>query len=170
MRIGRPSRLARCQGVCVFYFIIIFFYFTILYWFCHTSTCIHHGCTCVPHPEPSSQLPPHTIPLGHPSAPPPSFLYPALNLDWRFVSYESALCIKWPKYWCFSFNISPSNEHPGLMSFRMDWLDLLMVQGTLKSLFQHHSSKTSILQCLAFFIVQLLGFPGGSEFKSICLQ
>ena len=64
-----------------------FFYFTILYWFCHTSTCICHGCTRVPHPEPPSHLPPHTIPLGHPSAPAPSFLYPASNLDWRFVSY-----------------------------------------------------------------------------------
>ena len=68
-------------------FIIIIFYFTILYWFCHTSTCIHHRCTRVPHPESTSHLPPHTIPLGHPSAPAPSFLYPASNLDWRFVSY-----------------------------------------------------------------------------------
>ena len=65
----------------------IFFYFTILYWFCHTSTCIRHGCTRVPHPEPPSHLPPHTIPLGHPSAPAPSILYPASNLDWRFVSH-----------------------------------------------------------------------------------
>ena len=68
-------------------FIYLFFYFTILYWFCHTSTCICHGCTRVPHPEPPYQLPPHTIPLGHPSAPAPSILYPASNLDWRFVSY-----------------------------------------------------------------------------------
>ena len=67
--------------------LLLFFYFTILYWFCHTSTCIHHGCTRVPHPEIPSHLPPHTIPLGHPSAPAPSFLYPALNLDWRFISY-----------------------------------------------------------------------------------
>ena len=66
---------------------IYFFYFTILYWFCHTSTWIHHGCTRVPHPEPTSHLPPHTIPLGHPGAPAPSILYPASNLDWRFVSY-----------------------------------------------------------------------------------
>ena len=65
----------------------IIFYFTILYWFCHTSTCIRHGCTRVPHPEHPSHLPPHTIPLGHPSAPAPSFLYPASNLDWRFISY-----------------------------------------------------------------------------------
>ena len=68
---------------------------------------------------------------------------------------ESALHIRWPKYWSFSFNINPSNEHSGLISFRMDWLDLLAVQGTLKSLLQHHSSKASILQCSAFFIVQL---------------
>ena len=69
----------------------------------------------------------------------------------RVFSNESALCVKWPKYWNFSFNISPSNEYPGLISFRMDWLDLLAVQGTLKSLLQHHSSKESILQCSAFF-------------------
>ena len=68
---------------------------------------------------------------------------------WVFPN-ESALCIRWPKYWSFSFNISPSNEHRGLMSFRMDWLDLLAVQGTIKSLLQHHSSKASILRCSAF--------------------
>ena len=73
----------------------------------------------------------------------------------RVFSKESALHIRWPKYWRFSFNISPSNEHPGLISFRMDWLDLLGVQGTLKSLLQHHSSKALILWCSAFFIVQL---------------
>ena len=73
----------------------------------------------------------------------------------RVFSNESALCIRWPKYWSLSFNISPSNEHPGLISFRMDWLDLLAVQGTLKSLLQHHSSKASILQHSAFFTVQL---------------
>ena len=73
----------------------------------------------------------------------------------RVFSNESALCIRWPKYWSFSFNISPSNEYSGLITFWMDWLDVLAVQGTLKSLLQH-SSKTSILQCSAFFIVQLL--------------
>ena len=75
---------------CFLYFVyllLLFFYFTILYWFCYASTWIHHGCTRVPNPEPPSQLPPHIIPLGHPSAPAPSFLYPASNLDWRFVSY-----------------------------------------------------------------------------------
>ena len=76
-----------CKSYVLLFIIIIIFYFTILYWFCHTSTCILHGCTCVPHPEPRSHLPPHTIPLGHSSAPAPSFLYPALNLYWRFVSY-----------------------------------------------------------------------------------
>jgi len=78
---------------------------------------------------------------------PPS-IFPSI----RVFSKESVLCITWPRYWSFSFNISPSNEHPGLISLRMDWLDLLAVQGTLKSLLQHHSSKASILQCLAFFI------------------
>ena len=82
------------------------------------------------------------------------FLLPSI-FPIRVFSNESALCIGWPKYWSFSFNISPSNEHPGLISFRMDWCDLLAVQGTLKSLLQHHSSKALIIQCSAFFIVQL---------------
>ena len=82
-------------------------------------------------------------------------LQPSVFPSIRVLSNESVLCIRWPKYWSFSFNISSSNEHPGLISFRMDWLDLLAVQGTLKSLLQHHSSKASILQCSAFFIVQL---------------
>ena len=69
------------------FYLFIYFYFTILYWFCHTSTCICHRCTCVPHPEPPSHLPPHTIPLVHRSTPAPRFLYPALNLDWWFISY-----------------------------------------------------------------------------------
>ena len=83
------------------------------------------------------------------------FLPPSLP-SIRVFSNESTLCMRWPKYWSFSFSISPSNEHPGLVSFRMDWLDLLAVQGTLKSLLQHHSSKASILQRSAFFTVQLL--------------
>ena len=82
-------------------------------------------------------------------------LLPSIFPSIRVFSNKSALPIRWPKYWSFSFNISPSNEHPGLISFRMDWLDLLAVQGTLKSLLQHHSSKGSILQRSAFFIVQL---------------
>ena len=79
----------------------------------------------------------------------------SFQISIRVFSNESALRIRWPKYWSFSFNISPSNEHPGLISFRMDWLDLLAVQGTPKSLLQHHSSKASILRCSAFFTVQL---------------
>ena len=85
----------------------------------------------------------------------PLLLLPSIFHSIRVFSNESALHIRWPKYWSFSFNISPSNEHPGLICFRMDWLDLLAVQGTLKSLLQHHSSKASILWCSAFFIVQL---------------
>ena len=85
----------------------------------------------------------------------PLLLSPSIFPSIRVFSKESVLHIKWPKYWSFSFNISPSNEHPGLISFRMDWLDLLAVQGTLNSLLQHHSPKASILRCSAFFIVQL---------------
>ena len=85
----------------------------------------------------------------------PLLLLPSIFPSIRVFSSESAIHIRWPKYWSFSFNISPTNEHPGLISFRMDWLDLLAVQGTLKSLLQHHSSKASILQHSAFFIIQL---------------
>ena len=83
----------------------------------------------------------------------PLLLLPSIFPSIRVFSNESALCIRWPKYWSFSFNISPSSKHSGLISFRMDWLDLLAVQGTLKSLLQHHSSKASILLHSAFFIV-----------------
>ena len=85
----------------------------------------------------------------------PLLLLPSVFPNIRVLSNESVLHIRWPKYWSFSFNISPSNEYPGLVSFRLDWLDLLAVQGTLKSLVQHHSSKASILRRSAFFIVQL---------------
>ena len=85
----------------------------------------------------------------------PLLLPPSIFPSIRVFSNESALHIRWPKYWSFSYSISPTNEHPGLISFRMDWLDLLAVQGTLKSLLQHHSSKASVLQCSAFSIVQL---------------
>ena len=85
----------------------------------------------------------------------PLLLLPSIFPRIRVFSNESLLCIRWPKYWRFSFNISPSNEYSGLISFRMHWLDLLAVQGTFKSLLQHHSSKASILQCSAVFIVQL---------------
>ena len=101
--------------------------------------------------------------LCHPLLLPPS-IFPSI----RVFSSESALHIRWPKYWSFSFSISPSNEHPGLISFRMDWLDLLAVQGTLKSLLQHHSSKTSILWQSALFIVQL-SHPYMTPGKTIAL-
>ena len=85
----------------------------------------------------------------------PLLLLPPIPPSIRVFSNESTLCMRWPKYWSFSFRIIPSKEHPGLISFRMDWLDLLAVQGILRSLLQLHSSKASILQCSAFFIVQL---------------
>ncbi|CAN0568399.1 unnamed protein product [Rangifer tarandus platyrhynchus] len=85
----------------------------------------------------------------------PLLLLPSIFPSIRVFSNESTLHMRWPKYWSFSFSINPSNEHPGLISFRVDWLDLLAVQGTLKSLLQHHSSKASILRCSAFFTVQL---------------
>ena len=85
----------------------------------------------------------------------PLLLPPSIFTSIRVFSNESVLGIRWPKYWSFSFRISPSNEYSGLISFRMDWVDLLAVQGTLKSLLQHHSSKAPVLRCSAFFIVQL---------------
>ena len=109
---------------------------------------------------PSRSLPKHmsielVMPSNHLILCCPLLLLPSIFSSIRVFSDESALRIRWSKYWSFSFNISPSNEHQGLISFRMDWLDLHAVQGTLKSLLQHHSPKASILQCSAFFIVQL---------------
>ena len=98
----------------------------------------------------------------------PLLLLPSIFPSIRVSSNESVLPIRWPKYWSFSFSISPSNEHPGLIYFRMDWLYLLAVQGTLKSLLQHHSSKASILWCSAFFIVQL-SHPYMTTGKTIAL-
>ena len=95
------------------------------------------------------------IPSNHLILCHPLLLLPSICPRIRVFSNESALHIRWPKYWSFSFNISPSNEHQGLISFRMNWLDLLAVQGTLKSLLQHHSSKASILRRSAFFVFQL---------------
>ena len=95
------------------------------------------------------------IPSSHLILCRPLLLLPPILPSIRVFSNKSTLCKRWPKYWSFSFSISPSNEPPGLISFRMDWLDLLAVQGTLKSLLQHHSSKASILQCSAYFTVQL---------------
>ena len=101
--------------------------------------------------------------LCHPLLLPPS-IFPSI----RVFSNESVLCIRWPKNWSFSFSISPSNEYSGLISFRMDWLDLFAVQGTLKSLLQHHSSKAAILQCPVFFLVQL-SHPYMTTGKTIAL-
>ena len=98
----------------------------------------------------------------------PLLLPPSIFPSIRVFSNESVLHIRWPKYWSFSFSISPSNEHPGLISFRMDWLDLLAVQGTLKSLLHHHSSKASVLQRSAFFTVQL-SHPYMTTGKTIAL-
>ena len=110
--------------------------------------------------HPSSRL----MPSSHLILCRPFLLLPPIPPSIRVFSNESTLCMRWPKYWSFSLTISPSNEHPGLISFRMDWLDLLAVQGTLKSLLQHHSSKASILRRLAFFTVQLL------LSESFCIQ
>ena len=98
----------------------------------------------------------------------PLLLLPSILPSIRVFSKESVLCIRWPEYWSFSFSISPSNEHSGLISFRMDWLDLLAIQGTLKSLLQHHNSKASILWHSAFFIVQL-SHPSMTTGKTIAL-
>ena len=108
-------------------------------------------------------MPSNQFILCHPLLLPPS-IFPNI----RIFSNESVLCIRWPKYWSFSFSISPSNEYSGLISFRMDWLDILAVQGTLKSLLQHHSSKASVLRCSAFFIVQL-SHPYMTTEKTIAL-
>ena len=117
-----------------------------------TQTHVHQVCDAI---QPSHPWSPPS-----PSAPNSS--------QHRVFSSDSTLHMRWPKYWSFSFNISPSNEHPGLISFGMDWLDLLAVQGTLKSLLQHHSSKPSILQCSAFFTVQL-SHPYMTTGKTIAL-
>ena len=109
-----------------------------------------------------SVMPSNHLILCHP------LLLPSIFHSIRVFSKESALHIKWPKYWSFSFTISPSSKHPGVISFRMDWLDLLAVQGTLKSLLQHHSSKASILRWSAFFIVQL-SHPYMTTVKTITL-
>ena len=108
------------------------------------------------------------MPSSHLSLCRPFLLLPPIPPSIRVFSHNSALCIRWPNYWTFSFSIIPSNEHPGLISFRMDWLDLLAVLGTLNSLLQHHSSKASILLCSAFFTVQL-SHPHMTTGKTITL-
>ena len=116
----------------------------------------------------SNSCPELVMPSNHLILCHPLLLLPSIFPSIRVFSSELALHIRWPKYWSFSFSISPSNEHSGLISFRMDWLDLLAVQGTLKSLLQHHSSKASILQCSAFFTVQL-SHPYVTTGKTIAL-
>ena len=108
------------------------------------------------------------MPSNYPILRYPLLLLPSIFPNIKVFSNESALHIRWRKYWSFSFNISSSSEHPGLISFRMDWLDFLAVQGTLKSLLQYHSSKASILQCSVFFIVQL-SHPYMTTGKTIAL-
>ena len=108
------------------------------------------------------------IPSSHLILCRPRLLLPSIFPSIRVFSNESSLHIRWPKYWSLSLNVSPSNEHPGLISFRMDWLDLLAVQGTLKSLLQHYGSKASILRCLTFFTVQL-SHPYVTTGKTIAL-
>ena len=125
---------------------------------------VHHQLPESPKPMSiESVMPSNHLILCHPLLLPPS-IFPSI----RVFSNESALGIRCPKYWSFSFNISPSNEHPGLISFRMDWLDLLAVQGTLKSLLQHHNSKPSILWHSVFFTVQL-SHPYMTAGKTIAL-
>ena len=126
-----------------------------------------------PCPSPTPGVYPNSCPLisdaiqpSHPQS--PLLLLPSIFPSIRVISNESVLPIRWPKYWSFSFNISPSKEHPGLISFRMDWLDLLAVQGTLRSLLQHHSSEASVLRHSAFFIV-LLSHPYITTGKTIAL-
>ena len=131
----------------------------------------HH--TRPPCPSPTLGVHPNLCPLSrwcHPPSHPlvSPLLLPSIFPSIRVFSNESTLYIRWPKHWCFSFNISPSSEHPGLISFRMDWLDLLAVQGTLKSLRQHHSSKASNFLHSAFFIVQL-SHPYMTTGKTIAL-
>ena len=125
---------------------------------------VHHQLQSLPKlMSIESMMPSNHLILCH-----PLLLLPSIFPSIRVFSNESALRTRWPKDWSFSFNISPSSEHPGLISFRMDWLDLLAVQGILKSLVQHHSSKASILQCSVFFTVQL-SHPYMTTQKTIAL-
>ena len=116
---------------------------------CHASLSIINSRSLPKLMSIESEMPSNHLILSR-----PLLLLPSIFPNIRVFSNESALCIRWPRYWSFTFNISPSNEYPGLISSRMDWLDLLAVQGTLKSLLQHHSSKASIFRCSAFFIVR----------------
>ena len=124
---------------------------------CDPMNCSTPGLLSITNSQSSPKLTPTELvmPSSHLILCHPLLLLLSIPPSIRVFSNESTLRMKWPKYWSFSFSISPSNEHPGLISFKMDWLDLLAVQGTLNSLLQHHSSKTSVLRCSAFFVVQL---------------
>ena len=130
---------------------------------CHTSLSITNSQSLLKLMSIESLIPSNHLILCR-----PLLLLPSIFPNIRVFSSESVLLIRWPKYWSFSIKISPSNEYSGLISFRMDWLDLLGVQGTLKSLLQHHSSKVSALWCSAFFIVQL-SHPYMTTGKTIAL-
>ena len=141
----------------------------VIFQFSHSvvSDSLQHTRIPCPSPTPgacsNSMMPSNYLILCH-----PLLFLPSILLSIRFFSNESVLCIRWPKFWNFSFSISPSNQYPGLISFTIDWLDLLAVQGTLKSLLQHHSSKVSVLQHSAFFMVQL-SHPYMTTGKTIAL-
>ena len=133
-----------------FLLLLLFFYFTILYWFCHTSTCIRHGCTHVPHLEPSSLLPPCTIPLGHPSAPAPSIMYPASNLDWRFISYMIYM------FQCHSPKSSPPPSPTG--SKRLFYTSVYLLLSRIQG-YRYHLSKfhiCALVYCIGVFLSGLL--------------
>ena len=139
---------------------------------CNPMNCSTPASLCIT----NSQSPPRpmsiesVMPFKHLTLCRPLLLLPSIFPSIRVFSNESAFRIRWPKYWSFSFTISPSNEHPGLISFRMDWLDLLAVQGTLKSLLQHHSSKVSTLWCSAFFIDLFWGAPKSLQMVTAAMK
>ena len=141
---------------CKFFWVNQVVHFSLVAQLCLTL-CDPMRCSTpgLPHSPPKPLYIESMMPFNHLILCRPLILLPPIFPSIRVFSNESALRIRWPKYWSFSFNISPTNEHSGLISFRMDWLDLLVVQGTLKSLLQHHNSKASILRHSAFFIVQL---------------
>ena len=130
---------------------------------------LQHARLPYPSPTPRAYMSIESVmPSNHLILCRPLLFLPSIFPSVRVFSNESVLCIRWPKYWSFNFSISPSSEHPGLISFRIGWLDILAVQGTLKSLLQQHSSKASVLWCSAFFIVQL-SYPYMTTGKTIAL-
>ena len=152
----------------IYIYISLYIHSSILVWEIPWTSARHASLSITNSQSPPKPMSIETVmPSNHLILCRPFLLLPSI-FPIRIFSNESALCIRWPEYWSFSFNISPSNEHPGLISFRMDWLDLLAVQGTLKSLLQHHRSKASIHRCSAYFIVQL-SHPYMTTGKTIAL-